>query len=95
VRVVGVQRELSLVFIPSYLVALATPLYARSTNNEKLLVDATILLALVGWLFVLGSRAAMWPLAVLVTAAVLIFLGIHRRARPVPPTSPGAEPQRP
>lgn len=80
-----------LVALPSYLVALIAVLYARWAKDVKLLTTASILLALVTWLFLFASRRVyVWPFAVLVTASVLIFLGVWRgrsflKPSPVPP----------
>lgn len=74
---------LSFAVLPSYLVALVAVLYARWTQDAKLLTTSSVLLALVTWLFLLASgRVYVWPVAVLVTAAVLIFLGVRRGRSP-------------
>lgn len=63
-----------------FMVALTVVIYARRTDDAKLLNVATLLLALVAWLFVPFSRNLLvWPLAVLLTAAVLIYLGVRRQ----------------
>jgi hypothetical protein len=81
--------------LPSFGIALLAILYARWRTDEKLLMDASILLALVSWLFLYLSRSVYtWPLAVFMTAAVLIYLGVRRGRLPVRPTAPAAGDQR-
>ena len=67
-----------------FLVALVAVLYARSTNDPKLLTVASVVLALDAWFFVFASgNFYVWPVAVLVTAGILIYLGVRRRSRPI------------
>ena len=64
-----------------FLVAFAGVLYARSTRDRKLLTVSSLIVPAVAWLFLPFSRfpAVLWPVALLVTAAVLIYLGITTR----------------
>lgn len=60
-----------------FLLALAALLYARYTGDEKLLTVSSLLLAGVAWAFLWVTHRFLlfWPAGVLVTAAVLIYLG--------------------
>lgn len=71
--------------------ALAGLLYAWRTANGKLLTVASLLILVLGWFFVPFSGITFWPIALAVTAAVLIYLGLRSRWR-TPSGQPSAEP---
>lgn len=74
-------ESLAMAGFPPFLVALVAILYARKTRDPKLLTVGAILLAVVAWIFVpISGTFFVAPVAVLVTAAALIYLGIRRRA---------------
>jgi hypothetical protein len=63
-------------------IALAGLLYAWKTENGKLLTVASLLILALAWfLLPFSGVLALWPIAVSVTAAVLIYLGLRSRLR--------------
>lgn len=70
--------QVSLAGLVPFLVALVGVLYARRMNDWKLLSVSSVLLALLAWLVVPFTGVFVWPVAVLVTAGVLIYLGVRR-----------------
>ena len=79
---VGVSMEAyAVIGLAPFLVALVAVLYARAVRDPKLLTSASLLMVAVAW--VPWARSVVLPVAILVTAGVLIYLGIQRR-RPMP-----------
>ncbi|MFQ6013231.1 MAG: hypothetical protein ACE5LS_06270 [Thermoplasmata archaeon] len=62
-------------------IALAGLLYAWRTENTQLLAVASFLILLLTRLLVPFSGVTLWPIAVSVTAALLIYLGLRIRGQ--------------
>ena len=61
-------------------IALAGLLYAWKTANGKLLTVASLLILVLAWFLIpFSGGLVLWPIAVSVTAAVLIYLGLRSR----------------
>jgi len=80
----------SLLGLVPFLVALVAVLYVRWSSDPKLMTVSSFLLVAVAWIFVFvsgrfyGWPFYLWPTAVIVTAAVLIYLGVRRQRATAP-----------